>query len=1331
VRSLLTARRLSRELETYREVGGAERSSPAAPETEIRLAQLGILNEELRQQQEEMSVQGEELLRQHEEIQKSAAILHSEREKFKAVLEQMPGGVLIVDAGSRNIIFSNRQAQEIWGPLAGAGVSVDEFFSIPSFHAGGRPYQVEDLPLARSLGLGEVVVQEELEGPGEDGQGAVVSVSSAPVRDPQGGIIAAVATFFDVTERRAAQEVIRRAKAEWERTFDAIPDLIAILDKDHRIVRCNRAMAQALGLRPKELVGRTCYEAVHRLTEPPDFCPHSKAVADGKIHTVEVHELGRDFLVTTTPLLDSQGRVEGSVHLARDVTGMKETEQALKTQALVLESMAEGVVVADEDAVIRFTNPAFDAMFGYEREELYGQRITVLNDATPEENDRLGEEIYGQLNTAGAWSAEVRNRKKDGTTFYTSCHLKPLKIGDKQFFVAVQADITERKQAEEALRESQIDLNRAQAVAHTGSWRLDVRCNELRWSDETYRIFGVSRGMPLTYEAFLAAVHPEDKNYVDQKWAAALRGESYDIEHRIVVGDKVKWVRERAELEFDSQGMLLGGFGTVQDITERKKAEEAFRRQAELLDLAHDAIIVRDLKDRIVFWNRGAEETYGWSRQEALGTVYRELLRTEFPQPLEEMEKQLLGTGRWSGELIHHTRDGRRVAVASSWGLHRGEQGQLARILQICTDITARKEAEEALKRAYDQLELRVEERTADLKATVEQLEREVEERLAAEEALRQSEERFAQFLKHLPGPAVIRDARGRYLLVNEAWERIFQMKAADVLGKTVKEVWPPDYASRFQRLDEEVLAGEVLKSVERFPAAEGEVYFLANRFPILDQTGRPVMMGGIGIDITDRQRAEQALRESEERFRVLFETAGGIIILLSPEGHFLELNPEAERFIGWSREEVLGKDALASFVPEEYRGLAEEQMNRLRAGQPVRNFELPIIVRDGRRRVTLWNTNPYYDAKGNLAGVIGVAQDITERQQAEEAVRTERERFLSLLEVLPASIFLQNREHRIIFANRYFREWFGEPEGKRCFEILRGRSERCQVCPVEKVFETGVPQESEWAAPSQRIYQVYAYPFADWDGSPMSLDMYVDITARKQAERDLRESEEKLRFLAGQILRVQERERGNLSRELHEGLGQALLVFKLQLRVILKQIPEEYQELREDCNQALRYIDEIIEDIRHLSYNLSPRALEEIGLAAALQHLCEEFGRLQGLGVSLEMDDLGESLSKESQINIYRIFQEALTNISKHAGATKVKLQVKRRGGEVACSIKDNGQGFNVKEVTTWGHAGRGLGLAAMEERVRNLGGKFQIDSRIGQGTQIWFTAAARKREQ
>jgi PAS domain S-box-containing protein len=149
--------------------------------------------------------------------------------------------------------------------------------------------------------------------------------------------------------------------------------------------------------------------------------------------------------------------------------------------------------------------------------------------------------------------------------------------------IKLARSLAQRDALMESLNQSREDLNRAQSVAKIGSWRLDVRQNELKWSDETYRIFGLSGEMQLTYEMFLAAVHPEDRAYVDREWAAAMQGAPYDIEHRIMAGETLKWVREKAELEFDPEGDLRGGFGTVQDITGLKRSEERILRQNEIL----------------------------------------------------------------------------------------------------------------------------------------------------------------------------------------------------------------------------------------------------------------------------------------------------------------------------------------------------------------------------------------------------------------------------------------------------------------------------------------------------------------------------------------------------------------------------------------------------------------------------------------------------------------------------------------------------------------------------------------------------------------------------
>ena len=199
---------------------------------------------------------------------------------------------------------------------------------------------------------------------------------------------------------------------------------------------------------------------------------------------------------------------------------------------------------------------------------------------TPESFARLAAAVEQAVSTGKSFGLELAMIRADGAIrTVTSRGEAERDAGGRVVLVRGSVhDVTEHKQAEEALRASEASLSRAQAIAHIGSWELDVTRDHLTWSDEVFRIFGVPQDVPLTYESFLGAIHPADKEAVDHAWTAALHGAPYDIEHRIVVSGATKWVRERAELEFAADGRAVRGTGTVQDITERKCAQEELLR---------------------------------------------------------------------------------------------------------------------------------------------------------------------------------------------------------------------------------------------------------------------------------------------------------------------------------------------------------------------------------------------------------------------------------------------------------------------------------------------------------------------------------------------------------------------------------------------------------------------------------------------------------------------------------------------------------------------------------------------------------------------------------
>jgi PAS domain S-box-containing protein len=370
-------------------------------------------------------------------------------------------------------------------------------------------------------------------------------------------------------------------------------------DTAGRITFLNPVASALSSWKPQEALGRPVqkvFQIINEETREPAEDVVGQVLGEGCVvtqtdHTALVTRDGSKIPIegSAAPITDSSGNLLGAVLVFHDVMERRRTQDALRKSEEryrnLFVTMAEGFalheLICDAEgrpADYRFleVNPAFERLTGLQSIEVLGHTIREVIPGI----ESIWIERYGKVALTGepdqfeAWS-DVLGR-------WYEVRVSQSEPGR---FAVVFLDITHRRQAEEALLESQRDLNRAQAVAHIGSWRLDVRRNELFWSDETHRIFGIARGTPLSYETFLAAIHPEDREVVDGRWQAALRGDRYDLEHRIVVGDRIKWVRQRAELEFDNEGGLLGAFGTVQDITGRKGMEIELRRARDELEL--------------------------------------------------------------------------------------------------------------------------------------------------------------------------------------------------------------------------------------------------------------------------------------------------------------------------------------------------------------------------------------------------------------------------------------------------------------------------------------------------------------------------------------------------------------------------------------------------------------------------------------------------------------------------------------------------------------------------------------------------------------------------
>jgi two-component system, NarL family, sensor histidine kinase UhpB len=341
---------------------------------------------------------------------------------------------------------------------------------------------------------------------------------------------------------------------------------------------------------------------------------------------------------------------------------------------------------------------------------------------------------------------------------------------------------------------------------------------------------------------------------------------------------------------------------------------------------------------------------------------------------------------------------------------------------------------------------------------------------------------------------------------------------------------------------------------------------------------------------------------------------------------------------------------------------------------------------------------------------------------KANDQLEFERGRLFSILDQLPSFVCILTPDHSIRFGNRCFRQLFGDYEGRRCHDVICRSLTPCSYCPTMSVLQTGRQVEWEFKSPAGRDYQMFDYPFIESPGSLLVLKMGIDITERKKAEQALKGSEEQLRHLSSQLLNAQEAERRRISRELHDELGQALTIIKLRISGIGRKLRKDQQQLRDQCDLNLTYIDEVIDNVRRMSRDLSPMILEDLGLATALRRLANDFAEASGIKMAMEIADIDHLFQPAYNIDIYRIIQEVLTNIGKHSGARSVSLEVQVRDGQARFAVEDDGKGMELKAAGNREGGQQGLGLATIKERVRMLGGNLELESRKGRGTRVSF---------
>jgi len=483
----------------------------------------------------------------------------------------------------------------------------------------------------------------------------------------------------------------------------------------------------------------------------------------------------------------------------------------------------------------------------------------------------------------------------------------------------------------------------------------------------------------------------------------------------------------------------------------------------------------------------------------------------------------------------------------------------------------------------------------------------------------------------------------------------------------------------------------------------------------------------GLRIEIAERKRTEEALRESEQRYRTLFNDVPVGLYRTTPEGRIVDVNPALAQMLGYpDRASKLVASAADGYVNPEDRKRWQALMEREGV---VPDFEVQWRRRDGTIIWVRESARAVRDGEGRVLYYEGAVEDITERKRAEE----ELIRLSNAVKMSRDSIVISDLEAKIMDVNEATLEMYGTDDrrdliGKNSFDLIAPEDREKALTRTREVLETGYLKREEYhiiTKDGSRVpVEMSVALMKGTDGKPIGfVGVSRDITERKRAEEELREHRTELQRLSAQLINAQEEERKRLSRELHDELGQVLTAMRFNLAAIEKGLPPGLAPTaREKLSETGSWIDLTVERIRELALDLRPSMLDDLGLVPALRWYVKRYCKTVGIEIELEAIDFEERLPAEVETVLYRVMQEALTNIARHAQANRVHVCLQRKECTVAAFVEDDGQGFDVERVGGREASKRGTGLLGIRERVASLGGSFSLQSRPGQGTRLYI---------